>query len=164
MRRLLKVRNLAVKFPAARAATHTAVDNVSFDVEIAEVVGLMGESGCGKTTLSLAMLGLLAKDQAAVSGSVMFRGQELLGLDQHSLEKVRGAKISLVAQDPGIALSPVIRVGDQIAEVLHAHRKWDWARCRGEAENWLALVGLLPINRIYSSYPQQLSGGQLQRV
>jgi len=164
MSALLQVRNITVEFPASRAAAHTAVDNVSFDVDAAEVVGLMGESGCGKTTLSLAMLGLLAKDQASVSGSVMFRGRELLGLDERSLAKVRGAKISLVSQEPGIALSPVMRAGDQIAEVLHAHRKWDWAQCRVEARSWLARVGLMPIDRIYASYPHQLSGGQLQRV
>jgi len=95
---------------------------------------------------------------------VMFRGRELLGLDERSLAKVRGAKISLVSQEPGIALSPVMRAGDQIAEVLHAHRKWDWAQCRVEARSWLARVGLMPIDRIYASYPHQLSGGQLQRV
>jgi ABC-type glutathione transport system ATPase component len=164
MSALLQVRNITIEFPASRVAAHTAVDNVSFDVEAAEVVGLMGESGCGKTTLSLAMLGLLAKEQAAVSGSVMFRGRELLGLNERLLAKVRGAKISLVSQEPGIALSPVMRAGDQIAEVLHAHRKWDWAQCRVEARSWLARVGLMPIDRIYASYPHQLSGGQLQRV
>lgn len=161
---LLQVRNLTVEFPAARAAAHTAVEDVSFDIDAAEIVGLMGESGCGKTTLSLAVLGLLAKEQAGVSGSIMFRGRELLGLDERSLATVRGAKISLVSQEPGIALSPVMRAGDQIAEVLHAHRKWDWAQCRAEARSWLASVGLLPIDRIYASYPHQLSGGQLQRV
>ena len=164
MATLLKVRNLTVKFPAAREAAHTAVDTVTFDVWPAEVVGLMGESGCGKTTLSLAVLGLLAKPQAEVSGSVVFCGQELLGLDEYALEELRGARISLVPQEPGIALSPVLRAGDQIAEVLHAHRKWTWKRCRTEAECWLARVGLLPVKRIYSSYPHQLSGGQLQRV
>ena len=164
MSALLQVRNLTVRFPAARAAAQTAVDNVSFNLETAEVLGLMGESGCGKSTLSLAILGLFAKEQAEVSGSVMFRGRELLDLDERSLGKVRGAKISLVPQEPGIALSPVMRAGDQIAEVLRAHRKWDWERCRVEAETWLARVGVLPINRIYSSYPHQLSGGQLQRV
>jgi ABC-type glutathione transport system ATPase component len=164
MSALLQVRNLTVEFPAARVAAHTAVDNLNLDVEAAEIVGLMGESGCGKTTLSLAILGLLAKEQAAVSGSVMFRGRELLGLDERSLAKVRGAKISLVPQEPGIALSPVMRAGDQIAEVLHAHKKWDWAQCRAEAQSWLARVGLFPMSRIYASYPHQLSGGQLQRV
>ena len=164
MQSSLKVRNLTVKFPTACAAAHTAVNDVSFDIDAAEVVGLMGESGCGKTTLSLAILGLLAKEQAEVSGSVMFRGQELLALDERSLERVRGARISLVPQEPGIALSPVIRVGDQIAEILHAHRNWSLGRCHVEAENWLARVGLLPVNQIYTAYPHQLSGGQLQRV
>jgi ABC-type glutathione transport system ATPase component len=164
MSALLQVRTLRVEFPAARSAAHVAVDKVSFDVEAAEIVGLMGESGCGKTTLSLAILGLLAKEQAAVSGSVMFRDRELLGLDERSLAKVRGARISLVPQEPGIALSPLMRAGDQIAEVLHAHKRWDWAQCRAEAEGWLERVGLLPISRVYASYPHQLSGGQLQRV
>lgn len=161
---LLEVRNLTVKFLAARAAAHTAVDAVSFDVGPAEIVGLMGESGCGKTTLSLAILGLLASEQVEVSGSVLYRRKELLGLDERSLSGIRGAKISRVSQEPGIALSPVLRVGDQVAEVLHAHSNWSWDRCRAEAESWLARVGLLPIKRIFASYPHQLSGGQLQRV
>ena len=161
---LLQIRNLTVKFAAARAAAHTAVDDVSFDLDPAEIVGLMGESGCGKTTLSLALLGLLGDEQAEISGSVVFRGRELIGLDERSLEKVRGAKISLVPQEPGMALNPVMRVGEQIAEVLHAHKKWEWKQCRVEAEAWLNMVGLRPIKRIYASYPHQLSGGQLQRV
>jgi ABC-type glutathione transport system ATPase component len=161
---LLQIRNLTVRFAAARAAAQTSVDDVSFDLGPAEIVGLMGESGCGKTTLSLALLGLLGDEQAEVSGSAVFRGSELIGLDELSLEKVRGAKISLVPQEPGIALCPVMQVGEQIAEVLHAHKKWDWNRCRVEAEGWLATVGLFPIKRIYASYPHQLSGGQLQRV
>jgi ABC-type glutathione transport system ATPase component len=161
---LLQIRNLTVKFAAARAAAHTAVDDVSFDLNPAEIVGLMGESGCGKTTLSLALLGLLADGQAEVSGSVVFRERELVGLDERSLEKVRGAKISLMPQEPGIALSPVMRVGEQIAEVLYAHKKWNRKRCRVDAEAWLSKVGLRPIKRIYASYPHQLSGGQLQRV
>lgn len=161
---LLQIRNLTVKFAAARAAALMAVDGVSFDLGPAEIVGLMGESGCGKTTLSLALLGLLDDEQAEVSGSAVFRGSELIGLDDLSLEKVRGAKISLVPQQPGISLCPVMRVGEQIAEVLHAHKRWDWNRCRVEAEGWLAKVGLLPVKRIYASYPHQLSGGQLQRV
>ena len=161
---MLQIRNLKVKFAAARGAAQTAVDDVSFDVGPGEVIGLMGESGCGKTTLALAVLGLLGKEQAEVSGSVNFRGRELIGLDERSFEKLRGAKISLVSQEPGIGLSPVMRAGEQIAEVLHAHKKWAWDRCRVEAEGWLARVGLLPIKRIYESYPHQLSGGQLQRV
>jgi ABC-type glutathione transport system ATPase component len=164
MTALLQVRNLKVRFAAAHAAAHTAVDGVSFDVGAGEVVGMMGESGCGKTTVALALLGLLGNEQVEVSGSVDFRGRELIRLDERSFEKLRGAKISLVSQEPGIGLSPVMRAGEQIAEVLHAHKKWAWDRCRVEAEGWLARVGLLPIKRIYDSYPHQLSGGQLQRV
>jgi ABC-type glutathione transport system ATPase component len=164
MAALLKIRNLTVRFPAARAAAQTAVDNVCLEIGPAEILGLMGESGCGKTTLCMALLGLLAKEDAEVSGSVVFREKELIDLDERSLQTLRGAKISLVPQEPGIALSPVLRVGDQIAEVLHAHRNWTWDHCRAEAESWLARVGLLPIKRIFDSFPHQLSGGQLQRV
>jgi ABC-type glutathione transport system ATPase component len=124
----------------------------------------MGESGCGKSTTALALLGLLDKKNCAVNGSVQLRGQELLSMDERSLEKIRGAHISLISQEPGIALSPVLRVGDQIAEVLRAHRNWSAKQCRAEAESWLSRVGLAPTNRFYSAFAHQLSGGQLQRV
>ncbi|MGB7764959.1 MAG: ABC transporter ATP-binding protein, partial [Candidatus Acidiferrales bacterium] len=99
-----------------------------------------------------------------VVGSIVLRGQELLGMKEAELQKIRGSKISLVFQEPGIALSPVMRVGDQVAEVIHAHREWSWKRCRTEAETILARVGLGSAARIYSAYPHQLSGGQRQRV
>ncbi len=140
------------------------MDGVSFDVAPGEVVGLMGESGCGKSSTALALLGLLAKQRAEVVGSIVLRGQELLGMKEAELQKIRGSKISLVFQEPGIALSPVMRVGDQVAEVIHAHREWSWKRCRTEAETILARVGLGSAARIYSAYPHQLSGGQRQRV
>jgi ABC-type glutathione transport system ATPase component len=164
MASLLQVRNLTVRYQCVRAVAHVAVDGVNFDLAPAEILGLMGESGCGKTTLAMATVGLLAKDSAAVSGSILFRGQELLGLDERTFRKLRGAKISLVAQEPGIALSPVLSVGEQISEVRHAHDGWSWKRSRQEAEDWLARVGLEPVKRISASYPHQLSGGQLQRV
>ncbi len=164
MEKLLQVRNLSVRYRPGEAETHEAVAEISFDITPGEVVGLMGESGCGKSTTALALLGLLDKKNCAVNGSVQFRGQELLSMDERSLEKIRGADISLISQEPGIALSPVLRVGDQIAEVLRAHRNWSAKQCRAEAESWLARVGLAPTNRFYSAFAHQLSGGQLQRV
>jgi ABC-type glutathione transport system ATPase component len=164
MEALLQVRNLNVRYRAEGGFAHCAVADVGFDIGSGEVVGLVGESGCGKTSLVLALLSLHEKLRVDVSGSVLFRGRELFTLDERSLEEIRGAKISFVSQEPGIALSPVLRVGDQVAEVLHAHNSWNWKRCREEAESWLARVDLHPTKRFFSAYPHQLSGGQLQRV
>jgi ABC-type glutathione transport system ATPase component len=164
MEELLQVRHLSVQYRPGEAEKHEAVAGISFNVAPGEVVGLMGESGCGKSTTALALLGLLDERNCAVSGSVKLRGQELLSMDEHSLEKIRGAHISLVSQEPGIALSPVLCVGDQVAEVLRAHRNWSGKQYRPEAESWLARVGLAPTNRFYSAFAHQLSGGQLQRV
>ncbi|MGH9727702.1 MAG: ATP-binding cassette domain-containing protein [Candidatus Acidiferrales bacterium] len=153
-----------MRYGAADARAHTAVDRISFDIAAGEVVGLMGESGSGKSSIALALLGLLPAETAEVSGSVLFRGEELTGMREGTLEEIRGAAISLVFQEPGISLSPMMRAGDQIAEVIHAHRRWNWRRCRVEAEEMLARVGLTPTARIFAAYPHQLSGGQRQRV
>jgi ABC-type glutathione transport system ATPase component len=164
MEALLQVRNLDVRYRAEGGCEHRAVADVSFDIGSGEVLGLIGESGCGKTSLALTLLRLHPTQSVNVSGSVLFGGQELLTLDERSLEEIRGAKISFVSQEPGIALSPVLRVGDQVAEVLHAHNDWSWKRCRAEAESWFARVNLNLTKRFFSAYPHQLSGGQLQRV
>lgn len=161
---LLRVQNLNVSYRGTGSSQHRAVENVSFEIGEGEVAGLMGESGCGKTSIALALLGLLSKDQAHVSGSIQFRGEELLSRDRGSLRALRGAGISLVFQEPELALSPVMKVRDQVAEVIHAHHDWNWARCRVEAESALARVGLASTPRTFSAYPHQLSGGQRQRV
>lgn len=164
MEDLLQVSGLTAEFRAGSAAAHRAVDGVSFDIAEGEVVGLMGESGCGKTTLAHALLGLHDRDCVDISGSALFRGQDLFLLGERALQKIRGAKISLISQEPGIALCPVRRVGDQIAEVMHAHARLSWKDCRIEAASWLDRTGLQPTDRFWSAYPHQLSGGQLQRV
>ncbi|MHB8542152.1 MAG: ABC transporter ATP-binding protein [Candidatus Acidiferrales bacterium] len=164
MEKLLEVRGLTIQYDAGGAHPHRAVDGVCFDIACGEVVGLMGESGCGKSSIALAALGLLGGESAAVCGSILFRGQELLKMDERSLAKIRGAEISLVFQEPGISLSPMMRAGEQVAEVIHAHRGGRWKDCREEAETMLARVGLEQAKRIFSAYPHQLSGGQRQRV
>ena len=141
------------------ASRHHAVQNASFDVDKGEVLGLMGKSGCGKTSVALALLGLLSKDRAQVSGSIQFHGRELLTMDQRALCAVRGAGISMVFQDPEIALNPVMRVRDQVAEAIRAHREVSWNRCLTAAELALVRVGLPNTQRIFSAYPHQLSGG-----
>ena len=164
METLLAVKNLSVVYHSAEANRQHAVENVSFEIRASETLGLMGESGCGKTSIALALLGLIPKEQAQVSGSIEFRGTELLTMDRKALRAVRGAAISMVFQEPGIALSPVMRVGDQVAEVIRAHTKSSWEKCRLDAGLALARVGLPNTQRIFSAYPHQLSGGQRQRV
>lgn len=161
---LLQVTDLRVSYRGADAKVRDAVDGVSFVIAPGEVLGLMGESGCGKTSTALALLGLLGGDGAEVSGSVRFRGGELLSMGQRGLRALRGSAISMVFQEPEIALSPVMRAGNQAAEVIHAHKKLSWKQCRAEAEAMLARVGLPGTQRLYSAYPHQLSGGQRQRV
>jgi peptide/nickel transport system ATP-binding protein len=164
MQILLRVTNLNVSYRGAASTQHHAVENVSFEIAEGEVLGLMGESGSGKTSIALALLGLLSQDQAHVSGSIQFHGEELLSKDRNSLRAIRGAGISLVFQEPELALSPVMKIRDQIAEVIHAHNDWNWQRCGAEAELAFARVGLADSPRLFSAYPHQLSGGQRQRV
>lgn len=161
---ILQVRNLKIQYKTQGLEPHFAVSDLSLDVAAGEVVGLMGESGCGKSSTALALAGLLENKQADVRGSVLLCGEEVLGKTEQELQKLRGTKISLVYQEPGISLSPVMRVGNQIAEVIRAHRGRNQTECRAQAREMLARVGLGPMKRIYSAYPHQLSGGQRQRV
>jgi ABC-type glutathione transport system ATPase component len=164
MEALLRIKDLSVRYRTDSGAIHCAVSGATFEIGDGEAVGLVGESGCGKTSLGLALLGLHDHGKAEVTGSALFAGRDLLTLDERSLQQVRGAKIALISQDLGLALSPVLRVGDQIAEVLHAHSGQSWNQCRTEAAGWLMRVGLTPARRMFSAFPHQLSGGQLQRV
>lgn len=164
MRGLLEVRNLTIRYKRDAAEPHIAVAGVSFQVTQREVVGLMGESGCGKSSTALALLGLLPKQSTEIEGSVRLSDYELLGMKENKLQEIRGSKISLVNQEPGIALSPVMRIGSQIGEVVRAHGKLNWKQCLVRAKEMLEQVGLEPTARFLSAYPHQLSGGQRQRI
>jgi len=157
---LLQVRNLTIHLGSTSA---TVVDRVNFDICLGETVGLLGESGCGKTTLGLALIRLLPRTASIPHGSIRFRGHEMLLENECQLQKIRGAEISIIFQEPEMALNPVIRVGDQIAEVLRAHTTWNRRRRREEARSLLEQVRLSDAH-IYSAYPHQLSGGECQRV
>jgi ABC-type glutathione transport system ATPase component len=161
---LLTVKNLSVAYRSADGNTQQAVENASFEIGAGEVLGLMGESGCGKTSIALALMGLLTAEQGQVSGSIRFRGKELLTLSEREMRAIRGSGVSMVFQEPGIALNPVMRVRDQVAEVIRAHKKSIWQKCREDAQLALVRVGLPDTPRIFSAYPHQLSGGQRQRV
>jgi peptide/nickel transport system ATP-binding protein len=157
---LLQVRDLTVQLDRTSGAT---LDRVSFDIGAGEAVGLLGESGCGKTTLALALIGLLPPVACVTGGSVRFRGHELLLKDERQLQRIRGAELSIIFQEPQMALNPVMRVGDQIVEVLRAHSNGNRRRHRERAESLLQQVRL-PDAHIYSAYPHELSGGECQRV
>jgi len=161
---LLEVRDLTVHYTSGNGAPAVAVDELSLDVEEGEVVGLLGESGCGKTTLLLAILGLLPESAHVVKGSIRFLGRELRTLSGAELRGLRGAEVSIIFQEPALALNPVRRVGPQVAEVVRAHRRWSRRRCREEALSMLAEVGFTAPERVHDSYPHELSGGERQRV
>src|SRR6266550_6305460 len=119
---LLRVDDLTVRYRSSDRGQLVALEGVTCDVGVGEAVGLLGESGCGKTTLGLALLGLLPTAGNIIRGSAIFGGRNLLTLRERELRKVRGAGISMVHQEPGTALNPVLRVGEQVGEVLRAHR------------------------------------------
>jgi peptide/nickel transport system ATP-binding protein len=157
---LLRVRGLTVRY--AGEASHPALSEIDFDIRPGEIVGILGESGSGKSTVALSILGMLPAS-ADITGSMFFEDKDLLRLDEPGWTGIRGARIAMIFQEPGLALSPVMRVGDQIAEVLRAHRR-EKKEFRQQVEAMLEEVGLREAERIYKAYPHQLSGGELHRV
>ena len=163
MEPVLRVDNLSVLYEGNRLSV-PALRDVTFEMSRGEVVGLLGESGAGKTTLAAALLQLLAPIARIMSGSVRFMGKDLTRLKEKELEKIRGAELSLVFQEPAVCLSPVMRVGTQIANVIRAHRGWNRAECRDRSEKLMTDVGLRDTKRMYDAYPHELSSGEKQRV
>lgn len=161
---LLNIKDLQVRFAKDNGRVVYALNGVRLRVRAGEVVGILGESGSGKSTLAKTLLRLLPRT-AQVTGEIEFGGRNILELSERELNHVRGSRIALIPQEPGLALNPVRRIGDQVAEVLRVHRGWNWKRCREEAEFALSQVGLRSAGRrLHDSYPHQLSGGQQQRA
>jgi ABC-type glutathione transport system ATPase component len=160
---LLRVRDLSVDLRSSHRPPVPLLSDISFEIGQGAIVGLFGESGCGKTTLAHALLRLLPPNRFAVRGSIGFRGTDLLQLDERSLQPIRGGGIALIPQDPLLALNPVLRVGDQVAEVLRAHRP-DCRALDVEVVALFQLAGLGDSGRLRRAYPHQLSGGERQRV
>ncbi|EHR53249.1 oligopeptide/dipeptide ABC transporter, ATP-binding protein [Saccharomonospora marina XMU15] len=161
---LLEVRDLSVVFQRRGEDPTVAVDSISFDVQPGETVGLVGESGCGKSVTSLAIMGLLPNRGVRRSGSVSFDGTELLGLSQREMDERRGRDLGMVFQDPLSSLNPVVPVGVQITEVLRRHRQVSRKEARDHAVELLNRVGIPDPLRRVDEYPHQLSGGMRQRV
>jgi len=155
---LVSIRNLSVAFGGLRV-----LHGVDFDVARGEAVGLVGESGCGKSVTWLAALGLLPA-VASVAGSVVLDGEEILHAPAEMLDRVRGGRIAMIFQDPASSLNPVHRVGRQVEEALRLHRGLDGAAARAEARRLFELVGIPDAGRRLDVYPHELSGGQNQRV
>ena len=161
---LLKVRDLVVEFNTDQGVVR-AVDGVSFELNAGDTLGLVGESGCGKTVTGLALLGLVpAPPGRIVSGSIEFMGRDLVTLHENELRKIRGSEIAMIFQEPMTALNPVFRIGNQMMDVLRLHQGLTRSQAKAAAIEMLAKVGIPePASRI-DDYPHQLSGGMRQRV
>ena len=151
---LLEVRDLSIHLLPHRCILR----EVSFDIPPGAIAGLSGDSGSGKSTLALALLNLLPPAQYRVSGQVLLRGRDLLTMDERALQSVRGAEIAMIFQDPLLSLNPVLRIRQQIGEILRAHH------AEGDPADLLSLAGIPTPARILAAYPHELSGGERQRV
>jgi oligopeptide transport system ATP-binding protein len=158
----LSVDRLRVSF-SHRTGSIEAVDGVSFSIAPSECVGLVGESGSGKTQIFMAAMGLLGSN-AQVSGSVRFEGNELLSVDGPALNRVRGSRLTMIFQDPMTSLTPHLKIGTQLAEVMVTHLGMPWKDARSLAGRMLERVHVPESKRRLNQYPHELSGGMRQRV
>lgn len=163
---LLDVQHLTVVFDGVRSPVTavTAVNDLSFNIAAGETLGLVGESGSGKSVTAFSILRLLQPPGRVASGRVLFEGRDLLSLPEREMRQVRGARISLIFQEPMTALNPVMRVGDQIAEAITVHDRTDRAAAWDCAAELLDAVHIPDARRRLRDYPHQLSGGMRQRV
>ncbi|MDX6226238.1 MAG: glutathione transport system ATP-binding protein [Frankiales bacterium] len=159
---LLVVDNLTVEFPTDDGAVQ-AVRGVSYSLAPGEVLGIVGESGSGKSVTSLAIMGLLPKS-ARISGSVKFRGEELVGVSEHEMTRVRGKKIAMIFQDPMTSLNPVYSIGYQMAEAVLAHSDVSKSEAWTRGVDLLDMVNIPNAKERASNYPHEFSGGMRQRV
>jgi len=161
---LLSVRDLVVEFTTERGLVR-AIDGISFDVMPGETMGLVGESGCGKSVTALAILGLIPSPPGRIAaGSIQLNGRELVGLPESEYRKIRGSEISMIFQEPMTALNPVFTIANQMKDVLSRHQKIRGKQAKNRAIEMLELVGIPSPDKRINEYPHQLSGGMRQRV
>ncbi len=162
--KLLEIEDLSVHFYTPEGIAR-AVDGVSFYLDAGETIGLVGESGCGKSVTSLAIIGLIPSPPGRIeSGRIRFAGRNLRDLDAENLRKIRGQKISMIFQEPMTSLNPVLPIGRQVAEPLMVHQGLSKAEAFEKAADWLDYVKIPAAGKRLNDYPHQLSGGMRQRV
>lgn len=164
MSKLLEIKNLATGFHTERGLVR-AVDGISYNLEKGKTLGIVGESGCGKTVSAMSIVDLLPKPSGEVlEGSIMFNGTELKGAEPETMYGVRGEQIGVIFQEPMAALNPVHRIGKQIVEAIQLHKKISTNEALKKAVDLLEAVGIPAPEKRVSEYPHQLSGGMRQRV
>ena len=160
---LLQVQDIRMVF-RNKKQEFAAVDGLSFQVERGEILGIVGESGSGKTMASLSIMGLLPEQGAIAAGSIKYQGRELVGLSDAEMCKIRGKEISMIFQEPIMSLDQVFTVGNQLMEGILTHEKMSREEAQKRALEMLNLVGIPSPERVFHSYPFELSGGMCQRV
>ena len=160
---LLTVQDLQVQFQTKKGV-NTAVDGIGFSVEKGEILGIVGESGCGKSVTSLSILRLLGTNSMISQGSIKLEGRELLSLSEDEMCKIRGNEIAMIFQDPMTALNPTMSIGEQLMEPLMIHQGYKKKDAWKEAVEVLKKVGIAAPEKRMKEYPHQLSGGMRQRV
>ncbi|MDK2946530.1 ABC transporter ATP-binding protein [Geotoga petraea] len=160
---LFSIENLTISFENEKKKI-IAVNDVSFDIGKSEIVGLVGESGCGKTVTSLGIIGLLPNSANINSGKIHYNGKDILNIKEDEKRKIRGKEISMIFQEPMTSLNPLWKCGNQIGEAIKLHNKIDKKDLKSRVLKIIKNVGLPNPETIYSKYPHELSGGQRQRV
>jgi oligopeptide/dipeptide ABC transporter ATP-binding protein len=160
---LLSVDGLRVEFWTQRGTVY-AVNGVSFDIAAGETLGIVGESGCGKSVTSLAILGILSRNGRVTSGRAVFEGRDLIGLSDRELRRIRGRDVAMIFQDPMTSLNPVLTIGRQIRESLQTHLGLDRKQAEARAVELLEQVGIPKARDRVGDYPHQFSGGMRQRA
>ena len=160
---LLSVEGLHVRFETRRGTVH-AVNGISFDIARGETLGIVGESGCGKSVTSLAILGLLARNGRVEAGSAVFEGTDLIRQSDRALRRIRGREVAMIFQDPMTSLNPVLTIGRQIREALETHFGMDHKEAGARAAEALDRVGIPSAKARLKDYPHQFSGGMRQRA
>jgi len=161
---ILQVKNLKTYFKTENGIAH-AVDDVSFNLNAGETLGIVGESGCGKSVTSLSIMRLIDQPPGFFAGGeILFKGENLLEMIDDQIRNIRGNKISMIFQEPMTSLNPVFTIGNQIIEAIQLHQKLDFEKSRKKAIEMLDLVGIPAPDQRIDEYPHQLSGGMRQRV